>query len=79
MDKITKPLHKDDIPENKDPGPYWDPSRPLQNRKTRTWDPTKTGKLGPDTLVGPKQDPTKTGKPEPRTLVGPNKNWNAGY
>ena len=49
-------------------------ARPYKTWKTRTWDPTKTGKLGPETLVGP----YKNGKPEPRTLVGPYKNWNAG-
>ena len=36
-----------------------------------TRDTTKSGILGPGTLVGPKCDPTKTGKPARGTLKGP--------
>ena len=41
------------IPENRDSGPYFDPSATLKNRKTGTRDPKKSGRLGAGTLVGP--------------------------
>ena len=87
MDKITKPLHKDDIPENKDPGPYWDPSRPLQKPENQDLGPYKNWKTGTRHLCGTQARPyknrkTRTQNPsgtqqklERRILVGPYKNW----
>ena len=39
-----------------------------KNRKTETRDPTKTGKPGSRTLVGPQQSPAKKTEPKPMTL-----------
>ena len=62
------------IPENRDPGPYWDPRRTLEKPENQDlepyWDSTRTLEKPGNGDTGPYRDPSRTlekpGNQDPR-------------